>query len=165
MLFRVHNQKMVLTVIHAHSCYKIYASGTFKLTLQFTEDYPNKPPTVRFVSRMFHPNSKSIQQQLMFSVHDFIKCMNEGSHAYHPHNYVVDFFLSISLVTIFILFKSFSCFQCFYLLKLLFLLLFPLIRYCISNPLYILIHFFCFSFIYFSQLLGLDNVTQLEPCR
>jgi hypothetical protein len=33
-------------------------SGTFKLTLQFNEEYPNKPPTVRFISRMFHPNSK-----------------------------------------------------------------------------------------------------------
>ncbi|KAL5066449.1 hypothetical protein RYX36_028186 [Vicia faba] len=29
--------------------------GTFKLTLQFSEDYPNKPPIVQFVSRMFHP--------------------------------------------------------------------------------------------------------------
>ncbi|CAN1773499.1 Plant UBX domain-containing protein 1 [Linum perenne] len=31
---------------------------TFKLTLQFSEDYPNKSPIVQFVSRMFHPNSK-----------------------------------------------------------------------------------------------------------
>ncbi|XP_047957865.1 ubiquitin-conjugating enzyme E2 1-like isoform X2 [Salvia hispanica] len=30
--------------------------GAFRMTLQFIEDYPNKPPTVRFVSRMFHPN-------------------------------------------------------------------------------------------------------------
>lgn len=36
----------------------VLCSGTFKLTLQFNEEYPNKPPTVRFVSRMFHPNSK-----------------------------------------------------------------------------------------------------------
>ncbi|KAH7657391.1 Ubiquitin-conjugating enzyme/RWD-like protein [Dioscorea alata] len=28
----------------------------FKLTLQFTEHYPYDPPTVRFVSKMFHPN-------------------------------------------------------------------------------------------------------------
>ena len=33
-----------------------WEGGTFKLTLTFTEDYPNKAPTVRFESKMFHPN-------------------------------------------------------------------------------------------------------------
>ncbi|KAI7694331.1 Ubiquitin-conjugating enzyme E2 1 [Sarcoptes scabiei] len=33
-----------------------FEDGTFKLTLEFTEEYPNKPPTVRFMSKMFHPN-------------------------------------------------------------------------------------------------------------
>ena len=35
---------------------KPFEDGTFKLTIEFTEEYPNKPPTVRFVSKMFHPN-------------------------------------------------------------------------------------------------------------
>ena len=30
--------------------------GTFKLTLEFAEDYPNKAPVVKIVSAMFHPN-------------------------------------------------------------------------------------------------------------
>ena len=30
--------------------------GTFKLTLDFTEEYPNRPPTVKFVTPLFHPN-------------------------------------------------------------------------------------------------------------
>uniref|UniRef100_A0A183CDT9 E2 ubiquitin-conjugating enzyme n=1 Tax=Globodera pallida TaxID=36090 RepID=A0A183CDT9_GLOPA len=33
-----------------------FEDGTFKLSLEFTEEYPNKPPTVKFVSKMFHPN-------------------------------------------------------------------------------------------------------------
>lgn len=33
-----------------------FEDGTFKLTIEFTEEYPNKPPTVRFQSKMFHPN-------------------------------------------------------------------------------------------------------------
>ena len=33
-----------------------FEDGTFKLTIEFTGEYPNKPPTVRFVSKMFHPN-------------------------------------------------------------------------------------------------------------
>ena len=30
--------------------------GTFKLTLDFTEEYPNRPPAVKFACPMFHPN-------------------------------------------------------------------------------------------------------------
>ncbi len=29
---------------------------SFFFCTEFTEEYPNKPPTVRFISRMFHPN-------------------------------------------------------------------------------------------------------------
>ena len=32
-------------------------AGVFRLSLEFTEDYPMKPPVVKFVSRLFHPNS------------------------------------------------------------------------------------------------------------
>jgi ubiquitin-conjugating enzyme E2 A len=35
-----------------------FEDGTFKLTIQFSEEYPNKPPVVRFVSKMFHPNGE-----------------------------------------------------------------------------------------------------------
>ena len=34
----------------------VFEDGTFKLVLQFTEEYPNKPPQVKFQSKMFHPN-------------------------------------------------------------------------------------------------------------
>ncbi|KAK9703991.1 Ubiquitin-conjugating enzyme E2 2 [Basidiobolus ranarum] len=33
-----------------------FEDGTFKLVLQFDESYPNKPPVVKFISKMFHPN-------------------------------------------------------------------------------------------------------------
>ena len=38
--------------------YSIYCTlgGTFQLLLEFTEDYPSKPPVVRFITKMFHPN-------------------------------------------------------------------------------------------------------------
>ena len=34
-----------------------WEGGTFNLLLEFTEDYPMKAPKVRFVTKMFHPNS------------------------------------------------------------------------------------------------------------
>ena len=31
-------------------------AGAFKLSMEFTEDYPNKAPTVKFITKIFHPN-------------------------------------------------------------------------------------------------------------
>ena len=33
-----------------------WEDGTFKLTVEFTEEYPNKAPVVKFVTTMYHPN-------------------------------------------------------------------------------------------------------------
>eukprot|EP00941_MAST-03F_sp_MAST-3F-sp1_P001636 g1636.t1 len=33
-----------------------WEGGTFTLLMSFTEEYPNKPPTVKFVTKIFHPN-------------------------------------------------------------------------------------------------------------
>ena len=33
-----------------------FEDGTFRLLLLFDEQYPNKPPQVKFISEMFHPN-------------------------------------------------------------------------------------------------------------
>mmetsp|Transcript_14729 Transcript_14729/g.15230 ORF Transcript_14729/g.15230 Transcript_14729/m.15230 type:complete len:154 (+) Transcript_14729:26-487(+) len=34
----------------------IWEGGCFKLTMEFPKDYPTKPPLVKFISSMFHPN-------------------------------------------------------------------------------------------------------------
>ena len=33
-----------------------WEGGVFRLILEFSEDYPNKPPKVKFLTKMFHPN-------------------------------------------------------------------------------------------------------------
>jgi ubiquitin-conjugating enzyme E2 A len=33
-----------------------WEGGSFKLLLQFSEEYPTKPPMVKFITTMFHPN-------------------------------------------------------------------------------------------------------------
>ncbi|PRQ41808.1 putative aminoacyltransferase, E1 ubiquitin-activating enzyme [Rosa chinensis] len=68
-------------VIAPHSLDSPWEGGacTFKLTLQFSEDYPLKPSMVRFVSQMFHPNisadgiivlnTKNLQRLLTHTIH------------------------------------------------------------------------------------------------
>lgn len=34
----------------------LYEGGYFKAVLTFPEDYPNNPPVMQFVSKMWHPN-------------------------------------------------------------------------------------------------------------
>ena len=34
----------------------IWDGGCFSLTIEFTEEYPNKAPKVKFITKMFHPN-------------------------------------------------------------------------------------------------------------
>uniref|UniRef100_A0A8C2E390 Ubiquitin conjugating enzyme E2 B n=1 Tax=Cyprinus carpio TaxID=7962 RepID=A0A8C2E390_CYPCA len=41
---------------HVDNLSLFLSAGTFKLVIEFSEEYPNKPPTVRFISKMFHPN-------------------------------------------------------------------------------------------------------------
>ena len=34
----------------------LYEGGYFKAELKFPEDYPNNPPEMKFISKMWHPN-------------------------------------------------------------------------------------------------------------
>ena len=36
----------------------LYEGGFFKAHLTFPKDYPNKPPKMRFLTPIWHPNSK-----------------------------------------------------------------------------------------------------------
>ena len=61
-------KRMLTNISCVAFCYRPhdtpFEDGTFKLTIEFTEEYPNKPPSVRFISKMFHPNGKSLQYLL-----------------------------------------------------------------------------------------------------
>jgi ubiquitin-conjugating enzyme E2 A len=46
----------------------VWEGGVFQLTLVFTEEYPYKPPNVKFLTKMFHPNSTLIFNYLFFSI-------------------------------------------------------------------------------------------------
>ena len=33
-----------------------WEGGVFSLQIEYSEDYPNKPPKVKFLTKVFHPN-------------------------------------------------------------------------------------------------------------
>nr|CAG4635811.1 EOG090X0GZZ [Artemia franciscana] len=50
------NDIMIWNAVISGPYETLHEGGIFELTLEFTEEYPNEPPTVKFVSEMFHPN-------------------------------------------------------------------------------------------------------------
>eukprot|EP00347_Sterkiella_histriomuscorum_P007976 403346844 len=78
----------------------IWEGGEYKLIMEFSEDYPNKPPKCKFVQKLFHPNiypsgtvclsilnededwrpSLTIQQ-ILLGIQDLLKNPNEKSPA------------------------------------------------------------------------------------
>lgn len=39
----------------------VYENGVFALDVVFPNDYPNSPPTIIFMTKMYHPNSKYLK--------------------------------------------------------------------------------------------------------
>ena len=33
-----------------------FEGGTFRLTMEFSDEYPHQPPKILFITKMFHPN-------------------------------------------------------------------------------------------------------------
>lgn len=58
------NNLLLWNVIICGPSDTIWEGGTFKLVLEFPNEYPSKPPEVKFVSKMFHPNGMYIVYSL-----------------------------------------------------------------------------------------------------
>ena len=54
-----------------------HIAGTFKLKIEFTEEYPNKAPVVKFKSTVLHPNSTFTDCFLMKKSR-YMRCKNSA---------------------------------------------------------------------------------------
>ena len=64
-----------------------WEGGTFHLLMDFTEEYPNKPPSVKFVTKMFHPNVRG-STLFSFKTIDLCGCMYRFYCFFFDHNIV-----------------------------------------------------------------------------
>ena len=81
--------------------------GIFELLLEFKDDYPNTPPAVRFVNKVYHPNGIWIQVEDSFLVYgDGRICLDILQSHWSPVNDVSAVLLSIQVVSMTVHFIS-----------------------------------------------------------
>lgn len=74
--------------------------------MSFDETYPNKPPKVRFISKMFHPNGKNFEN-LFFTVYaDGQLCLDILQNKWSPSYDVAAILISIQVKFFVNAFKS-----------------------------------------------------------
>ena len=63
-----------------------YESGLFKLLMEFPSNYPEEPPNINFVTKIYHPN---------ISPNDGTICISSKSTDWENHKNLVDVIISI----------------------------------------------------------------------
>lgn len=66
-----------------NSCYE---DGLFKLSLEFPKNYPEDPPNIKFVTKIFHPN---------VSFSDGVICISSLSSDWDPSSNIINVIYSI----------------------------------------------------------------------
>ena len=74
--------------------------GIFELRLEFKDDYPNSPPNVTFITKVYHPNGMWIIQSVYLCVvyGDGRICLDILQNQWSPVNDVSAVLLSIQVI-------------------------------------------------------------------
>lgn len=78
----------------------IFEGGSFRCQLEFTKDYPNKPPKFRFIDDLYHPNIYSDGRVCMSILHEGIDVFGyeDISERWNPSHSVNSILMSLLLI-------------------------------------------------------------------
>ena len=78
----------------------IFEGGSFRCQLEFTKDYPNKPPKFRFIDDLYHPNIYPDGRVCMSILHEGIDVFGyeDISERWNPSHSVNSILMSLLLI-------------------------------------------------------------------